>query len=80
MSIKQIGHGAQNYPNHSKLNGQHDWRDMYDHLMDMRILAMIMIIIRYSNELQKTWGRWLRARFEFANDLTLIAYFFKSIK
>ena len=46
MCIKQIGLNAQNYASHSKLNGQHDWRDLYDHLMGMSILTMIMIIIR----------------------------------
>ena len=80
MSIKQIGLGAQNYANHSKPNGQHDWRDSYNHLMGKSILTMIMIIIKYSNELQNLWGKWLWTRFEFANDLTLIAYFFKYIK
>ena len=77
---KTIGLSAQNYANHSKLNGQHDRMDLYDHLMGTSILSMIMIMIRYSNELQKLWGKRLRAGFGYASDLTLIVYFFKSIK
>ena len=80
MCIKQIELSAQNYANHSKLNGQHDRMDLYNHLMGTSILSMIMIMIRYPNELKKLWGKWLQAGFEYASDLTLIAYFFKSIK
>jgi hypothetical protein len=28
------------YANHSRLNTQHDWGDLYDHLMSSRILTL----------------------------------------
>ena len=30
------------YDNHSRPKGQHDWEDLYDHLMNMRIFVKIM--------------------------------------
>ena len=36
--------------------------------------------IKYSYELQKQWGKWLWARFEYANHLSLIACFISSEK
>ena len=30
------------YVNHSKLNSQHDWRDLHDHLKSMRIFTLRM--------------------------------------
>ena len=34
---EEIGLRAQNYVNYSKLNGQHNWGDLYVHLMSTRI-------------------------------------------
>ena len=30
------------YDNHARLNSQHNWGDLYDHLMSMRIFTLIM--------------------------------------
>ena len=32
-----------NYDNHSRLNSQHDWEDLYDHSMNTRITNKIII-------------------------------------
>ena len=30
------------YPNYSKLSSQHNWEDLYDHLISMRNFTLIM--------------------------------------
>lgn len=42
MYIKDIGLHVQNLLNHSRLNGQHDWEDLYDHLMSMKTFTLIV--------------------------------------
>ena len=59
------------YDHHSKFNSQHNWGDLYDHLMSTRIFTWYWITC--SHELRKLWGKWLWHVFKFANHLVLIA-------
>jgi len=58
------------YANHSRLNSQHDWRNLCGHLMSTRIFS----VIGYSYKLQELWGKFLWVRFEFTNPLALVAF------
>ena len=61
------------YAIHSNLNSQHNREELYDHLMSTRIF--ILIILRYSYELQKQRRKWVHARIGFANHLARIVWF-----
>ena len=58
-----------NYYNYSRLNHQHDWKELYDHSMITRIFTSIMIntFIRAL----KIMRMWLCPWFGFANHLIL---------
>jgi hypothetical protein len=52
--------------NHSKLNRQHDWGDLYDHLMSARgNLHFENKCIRNSYSSKTLWGKWLRHDLDF---------------
>ena len=57
MCWKEVELHAHKYANHSRLHGQHDWGDMYDHLMSMRIFTLTMS--KMFIWAQKIWGKWL---------------------
>ena len=46
VCLQEIWIACSNYDNHSDLNNQHDWRDLYDHSMSTRLfLTMNKIYI-----------------------------------
>ena len=57
---------------HPKLNDQHDWGDLHDHLMNMKIFDVIMtkIFIR---------GTRLHAQFGHANHFKLVVCLYPTI-
>ena len=64
--------------NHSRRNSEHNWGSLYDHWITRRIftLAMHRIYIRALH----LRGKWLQARFGFANHPMLIACFLQQRK
>ena len=60
--------------NHSRVNREHKWGDVYDHLMRKRIFSFIMNkIITY--DIQILCEKRLWTQFGFANHLAIIARF-----
>ena len=42
MCLKEIGLHDESMINHSRLNNQHDWENLYDHLMSKKIFTFIL--------------------------------------
>lgn len=73
MCLKDIRPYAHKYANNYRFNNQHNLRDQYGQLMNTK--SSFCSWIRCSYELQKLWGKWLWARFGFANHFAPIAFF-----
>ena len=73
MCLEEIGHCAQRYANHARFSGQHDWGDLYGHLMSTRIFTLIMNkkIVGAPNIMRQmvSGTMWI------SNHLALIVYF-----
>ena len=74
MCLKEIRLPDESMINHSRLNNQHDWENLYDHLMRKRIFTFIHNHQEIHMCFKMLWGKsWVWAQFGFANHLTLIA-------
>jgi hypothetical protein len=59
MCLKDIELRAQNRKNQLRFNGQHNWGDLYDHLMSTRVFTLIMHNMYKSSENHEECGHGL---------------------
>ena len=64
--------------NHSRFSSQHDWKDLYDHLITKRSLPLVMN--KWFIWAPKIRGKWVLEQLGFTHHLALFACFFSSEK
>ena len=42
MCLKEVAMTCSKYYHHSRLNNQHDWGDLYEHLIDTKTFTLMM--------------------------------------